>query len=99
MYQKTSGLSRIESTQRRDRLFLLNAFAIVLLTLLGAACDASDYDRYLKANTSTKRTHSLFQQDCMVYDLMPDRSLPLIMQQFEIIIDEHNDFTDVYGYV
>jgi hypothetical protein len=38
------GLLRIKSTQRRDRLFLLNAFAIVLLTLLGAACEAAGYD-------------------------------------------------------
>jgi hypothetical protein len=29
------SLPRIKSTQRRDRFFLLNAFAIVLLTLLG----------------------------------------------------------------
>jgi hypothetical protein len=96
------SLSRIKSTQRRDRLFLLNAFAIVLLTLLGAACEASGYDRYLKTNTSKKRTHSLFRQGCMVYDLMPnmpDKWLTLIMQQFETIIDEHNDFNDVYGYV
>jgi hypothetical protein len=96
------SLSRIKSTQRRDRLFLLNAFAIVLLTLLGAACEASGYDRYLKTNTSKKRTHSLFRQGCMVYDLMPnmpDKWLRLIMQQFEKTIDEHNDFTDVYGYL
>jgi hypothetical protein len=31
------SLSRIKSTQGRDRLFFLNAFAIVWLTLLGAA--------------------------------------------------------------
>lgn len=45
------SLLRIRSAQRRDRLFLLNAFAIVLLTLLGAACEAVGYDRYLKTNT------------------------------------------------
>lgn len=96
------SLSRIKSTQRRDRLFLLNAFAIVLLTLLGAACEACGYDRYLKTNTSKKRTHSLFRQGCMVYDLMPnmpDKWLALIMHQFEKIIIEHDGLTDVYGYV
>ena len=93
---------RIKSTQRRDRLFLLNAFAIVLLTLLGAACEAAGYDRYLKSNTVKKRTHSLFRQGCMVYDLipnMPDKWLVPIMQAFEQIIIEHETFTDVYGIV
>ena len=94
------SLLRISSTQRRDRLFLLNAFAIVLLTLLGAACEAAGYDRYLKTNTSKTRTHSLFRQGCMVYDLipnMPDKWLTPIMQSFEKLINEHDTFTDVYG--
>jgi hypothetical protein len=96
------SLLRIGSTQRRDRLFLLNAFAIVLLTLLGAACEAAGYDRYLKTNTSKTRTHSLFRQGCMVYDLipnMPDKWLTPIMQAFEQLINEHDTFTDVYGIV
>jgi hypothetical protein len=96
------GLLRIKNTQRRDRLFLLNAFAIVLLTLLGAACESAGYDRYLKSNTVKKRTHSLFRQGCMIYDLipnMPDKWLLPIMQAFEKIIIEHENFTDVYGIV
>src|SRR5271163_1714928 len=35
---------RIADPQRRDRLFLLNAFAIVLLTLLGAAGESLGMD-------------------------------------------------------
>ena len=96
------SLLRISTTQRRDRLFLLNAFAIVLLTLLGAACEAAGYDRYLKTNTVKKRTHSLFRQGCMVYDLipnMPDKWLIPIMKSFEQLIREHDTFTDVYGVV
>ena len=96
------SLLRIRSTQRRDRLFLLNAFAIVLLTLLGAACEAVGYDRYLKTNTVKKRTHSLFRQGCMVYDLlpnMPDKWLIPIMQSFAQLIDEHDSFEGVYGIV
>jgi hypothetical protein len=96
------SLLRIKSTVRRDRLFLLNAFTIVLLTLLGAACEAAGYDRYLKTNTSKKRTHSLFRQGCMVYDLtlnMPDKWLIPIMQLFAQLIDEHDTFEDVYGIV
>ncbi len=42
---------RVNRPERRDRLFLLNAFAIVLLTLLGAAGESLGYDRHLKANT------------------------------------------------
>jgi hypothetical protein len=96
------GLLRIGSTQRRDRLFLLNAFAIVLLTLLGAAREAVGYDRYLKTNTSKARTHSLCRQDCMVYDLipnMPDKWLTPIMQSFEKLTNQHDSFIDVYGLV
>ena len=96
------SLLRISTTQRRDRLFLLNAFAIVLLTLLGAACEAAGYDRYLKTNTVKKRTHSLFRQGCMVYDLlpnMPDKWLIPIMQSFARLIEEHDSFEGVYGVV
>src|SRR5450830_1753421 len=60
---------RVNSPERRDRLWLLNAFAIALLTLLGAAGEALGYDRHLKSNTSKKRTHSLFRQGAMLYEL------------------------------
>src|ERR1022692_261867 len=43
---------RIADPQRRDRLLLLNAFAIVLLTLLGAAGESLGMDRHLKVNTA-----------------------------------------------
>ena len=67
------GLSvlRIADPQRRDRLLLLNAFAIVLLTLLGAAGESLGMDRHLKVNTAKHRTHSLFRQGCMLYELIP----------------------------
>jgi hypothetical protein len=42
---------RVNSPDRRDRLWLLNAFAIALLTLLGAAGEALGYDRHLKLST------------------------------------------------
>jgi hypothetical protein len=37
-------------------MLLLNAFAIALLTLLGAAGEVLGYDRYLKSNTTKRRT-------------------------------------------
>ena len=51
--------ARVKKTQRRDRLFLISAIAIILLTLIGAASEMIGFDRYIKANTIHKRTHSL----------------------------------------
>jgi hypothetical protein len=81
------GLSstRIGEPMRRDRLLLISAFATALLTLLGAVGESLGMDRLLKSNTSKTRTHSLFRQGCMLYDLIPNmpehRLLPL-MQKF-----------------
>ena len=57
------GLSaiRIGHPEKRDRVLLLNAFAIVRLTMLGAAGESLGFDRMLKSNTSKLRTHSLFR--------------------------------------
>jgi hypothetical protein len=68
------GLSstRIGEPTRRDRLLLISAFATELLTLLGAVGEALGMDRLLKSNTSKTRTHSLFRQGCMLYDLIPN---------------------------
>ncbi len=64
------GLSatHIGDTARRDRLLLLSALAVALLTLLGAAGESLGYDRWIKVNTAKKRTHSLFRQG-QEYDL------------------------------
>jgi hypothetical protein len=85
------GLSvlRIADPQRRDRLLLLNAFAIVLLTLLGAAGESLGMDRHLRVNTAKHRTHSLFRQGCMLYELIPNmpeiRLRPLVERFGEYI--------------
>ena len=84
------GSVHVETPERRDRLWLINAFAIVLLTLLGAASEALGYDRMLKTNTSKRRTHSLFRQGCMLYDMMPNmpehRLRPLIEKFNELLL-------------
>ena len=93
---------RIGSPARRDRLWLLNAFAVVLLSLLGAAGEALGYDRHLKANTAKQRTHSLFRQGCMHYDLipnMPDQRLRPLMQRFGEMLLEHRAFSQVFGLI
>ena len=96
------GSIHVSTPGRRDRLWLLNALAIALLTLLGAAGEALGYDRYLKSNTSKQRTHSLFRQGCMLYELiptMPDlRLLPLI-ERFAAMLAQLPVFADAFGAV
>ncbi|WP_407644705.1 transposase [Defluviicoccus vanus] len=83
------GAVRIGDPQRRDRLLLLNAFAVLFLTLLGEAGEALGMDRHLKVNTAKRRTHSLFRQGCMLYDLIPampePRLRPLIERFLEML--------------
>jgi hypothetical protein len=78
----------------------LNAFAIALLTLLGAVGEALGYDRYLKSNTTKRRTHSLIRQGCMLDELIPTlpkwRLLPLI-ERFATMLAELSVFADTYG--
>jgi hypothetical protein len=98
------GLSalHIQNPERRDRLLLVNAFAIVLLTLLGAAGERLGMDRYLKANTVKRRTHSLFRQGCMYYELIPtmpeDRLRPLIDTFSELLL-QRRTFSDTFSVV
>ena len=92
------GLSatRIGEPMRRDRLLLISAFAIALLTLLGAIGESLGMDRLLKSNTSKKRTHSLFRQGCMLYDLipnMPEHRLTPLMEKFADAVAKAGVFT------
>ena len=98
------GLSvlRIADPQRRDRLLLLNAFAIVLLTLLGAAGESLGMDRHLKVNTAKHRTHSLFRQGCMLYELipnMPDARLRPLVARFHQYLNQHEAFNQTFAIV
>jgi hypothetical protein len=85
------GLSstRVGEPMRRDRLLLVSAFATTLLTLLGAVGESLGMDRLLKSNTSKTRTHSLFRQGCMLYELIPTmpqhRLVPLIEKFAEAV--------------
>ena len=98
------GLSvlRIADPQRRDRLLLLNAFAIVLLTLLGAAGESLSMDRHLKVNTAKHRTHSLFRQGCMLYELipnMPEARLRPLVARFREYLNQHGAFNQTFALV
>ncbi len=91
--------TRIRKTARRDRMFLLNAFAIFLMTMLGAAGERLGMDRLLKANTVKYRTHSLFRQGCKLFKQLPkmpiDRLRPLCKMFNELLRDQPK-FTEVY---
>jgi Transposase DDE domain len=98
------GLSsvRISDPQRRDRLLLLNAFAVVLLTLLGAAGESLGMDRHLKSNTVKTRTHSLFRQGCMLYDLipnMPEHRLTPLINRYAQILQQSRVVTETFAIV
>lgn len=94
------GTVRIADPQRRDRLLLLNAFAVFLLTLLGAAGESLGMDRHLKVNTAKHRTHSLFRQGCMLYDLipnMPEARLQPLMDRFAEMMNQTKLLTMVFS--
>jgi hypothetical protein len=98
------GLSklRIADPQRRDRLLLLSALAVVLLTLLGAAGESLGLDRLLKSNTSKRRTHSLFRQGCLLYDLipnMPEARLRPLIEEYSQLLKYNSLFTSTSGFV
>lgn len=92
----------VSTPARRDRLWLLNALAVALMTLLGAAGEALGYDRHLKSNTTRRRTHSLFRQGCMLYDLipnMPEQQLAPLVERFAVMLAEQPVFADTFGAV
>lgn len=94
------GLSstRIGEPTRRDRLLLVSAFAMALLTLLGTVGESLGMDRLLKSNTSKTRSHSLFRQGCMLYELipnMPEHRLAPLIARFAQALSEATEFTGV----
>jgi hypothetical protein len=80
----------IAAPERRDRLLLISAFAMALLTMLGTAGESLGMDRLLKSNTAKTRAHSLFRQGCMLYELIPNmpqhRLLPLMQRFAEMLV-------------
>jgi hypothetical protein len=98
------GLSavRVADPQRRDRLLLLNAFALILLTLLGAAGESLGMDRHLKSNTVKTRSHSLFRQGCMLYDVipnMPEHRLSPLVERFAEMLKQSRVMTETFSIV
>ncbi len=85
---------------RRDRLLLVSAFAVALLTLLGTVGESLGMDRLLKSNTSKTRTQSLFRQGCMLHELIPNmpehRLVPLI-EAFARAVSKAPEFSGLFA--
>jgi len=93
---------RIDNPQRRDRLLLLNAFAILLLTLLGAAGESLGMDKQLRTSTVKRRVHSLFRQGCLLYELipnMPEASLRPLVERYQETLRQNASFSETFGFV
>jgi len=70
--------------------------------MLGAAGESLGMDRLLKSNTSKTRTHSLFRQGCMLYELiptMPERGLAPLMARFGETVSECASFSGTFSVV
>ncbi|MBY0330393.1 MAG: hypothetical protein K2X49_06970 [Acetobacteraceae bacterium] len=83
---------------RRDRRRLVSAFAMPLLTLLGAVGESLGMDRLLKSNTARTRSHSLFRQGCMLYDLiptMPEHRLAPLTAAFANAVSHASEFSSL----
>ena len=96
------GLSstHIGEPTRRDRLLLVSAFAMALLTLLGTVGESLGMDRQLKSNTSKTRSHSLFRQGCMLYELipnMPEHRLAPLMAAFAKAVSHASQFSGLFA--
>ena len=92
--------THIGKPARRDRMLLLVALAHALLTLLGAASEATGMDSYLKVNTVKRRTHSLYRQGCYWYSCLPSMRedwLRSLMDAFDRIVRQHAIFREAFG--
>ncbi len=93
---------RIGDCDRRDRMLLISAMAVVLLTLLGAASEATGLDRDLKVNTVKHRTHSLFNQGVYYYGALPnmrEAKAQLLINKFDELMRAVPFFREVFGLV
>lgn len=98
------GLSsvRINSADRRDRLLLISALSIALLTLLGAAGEEIGLERQLKANTVKRRSYSLFNQGAFYYQwmaTMPADTFAALVEKFAEKLRNHPVFRDAFGVI
>jgi len=92
-----SGTS-IKEPQRRDRLLLISALAVVILTLLGAAGEKLGMDKYVKVNTVKCRTLSLFRQGCHYFNKLMRMQLDeakIFVECFVDLLVEHKSLQSI----
>ena len=95
------GLSQthIGTPGRRDRLLMLAAIAHALLTLIGRAGESLGLDRQLRANTVTRRTHSLFRQGREYLRGAFSKLGGEIQRTFRDLLYAHTRETEVYAWL
>ena len=96
------GRVRIKNPDRRDRMLMLRAFAVVLMTLLGAAGEDVGVDKYLKANTTKKRTLALIRQGHMWYqriETMRDEWFEPLIRRYGELLQQYGSFKRVFEVV
>ena len=94
------GLSEtsIRDPERRDRLLLISALSVIILTLFGAVGERLGMDRYLKVNTAKHRTMSLFRQGCHYYHQiagMTKSELKIFFNTFFELLKEHKQLEEI----
>ena len=94
------GLSEtsISDPVRRDRLLLISAISVMILTLLGAVGEKLGMDRYLKVNTVKHRTMSLFRQGCHYYEQiirMTKKELKIFLDCLFELLNEHKKLEEI----
>lgn len=101
-YRFGMGMGEIhtKSCERRDRLYLVSALAVALLTMLGMAGEAVGLERTIKANTEKRRTYSLFTQGSIYYDLLPgmkEKEAEAMIRKFHELLAEQKVFRQILG--
>ena len=87
------------TTDRRDRFLFIAMLAMVQLTLLGAAGEQLGCDRQLKANTTSRRSHSLLRQGREYIHGCASRFHKMIREVYSIIFREHAAETATFGII
>lgn len=94
--------TRVSNPEKRDRIFLIGALATILLTFLGAASEKIGLDKYLKVNTSKKRTVSLLRQGLIIFnrlEKMAKETAEKLMVAYSELILENQAATTILGVV
>ena len=88
--------------ERRDRLLLISALAVIMLTLLGATGERLGIDKHVKVNTVKRRTLSLFRQGCHYYAKLPNmrkEEAKEFLECFNELLSEHKLLGDILLWV